>query len=63
MALRDLKRGEKSYSAFRGAPMLYAVISAMAVDKGYAREVKHRDHTRSHVLVDAGARALGGAHG
>jgi hypothetical protein len=43
------------HAALKTAPSI-RILLGILVDRGLARTVKHRDHTRSYALTDAGKR-------
>lgn len=49
--------------AMKGSPLARAVLTGKYIKRGLLRAVKHRDHTVSYVLTDAGKFFLAGKDG
>jgi hypothetical protein len=53
-----IRQGKEVQFAFLRGAWSYSVLFGVAVERGLARTVKHRDYTRSYALTPLGRAAL-----
>jgi hypothetical protein len=60
-ALRVCVKGKDA--SLQNSGMTFGIMCGMLLERGFVREVKHRDHTRTYVPTETGLAALARSEG
>jgi hypothetical protein len=60
-ALRVCVEGKDA--SLQNSGMTFGIMCGMLLERGFVREVKHRDHTRTYVPTETGLAALARSEG